>query len=268
MKELANIIREHIAWRPQILHLAWTDLKKTFSGAALGWSWALIKPGVTIFVYWFAFSSGLRHHAGIEGFPFFLWMMAGIIPWFYIREMLNKGTNAMRRYKHLITKMKFPVSTIPTFISLAEMMVHLFLLAITLVLFICWGYTPNRYWIQLPLYLFLMFLFCTGWALFGSVLAAMSQDFLNLVRSFTMALFWLSCIMFPITNIRSQTIVRVMKCNPVTFTVEGYRNCLVHGTWFFEDLSWLAVYLIELVIIWVLAVWTFHRMKREMPDVL
>ena len=58
--EFKRIIREHIKWRHQIFKLAKSDLRKTYSGAALGWSWAVIKPAVTIFVYWFAFSVGLR----------------------------------------------------------------------------------------------------------------------------------------------------------------------------------------------------------------
>ncbi len=57
---LAEIIKDHITYAQQILKLAKADLIKTYKGAALGWSWAIIKPAVTIFVYWFAFEIGLR----------------------------------------------------------------------------------------------------------------------------------------------------------------------------------------------------------------
>ena len=52
---IKNIIKEHVTWRSQILKLAKADIIKTYSGAALGWAWALVKPTITIFVYWFAF---------------------------------------------------------------------------------------------------------------------------------------------------------------------------------------------------------------------
>ena len=58
--EIKNIIKEHITWRHQIFNLAKSDLKKTYSGAALGWAWAFIKPIVTIFIYWFEKKSGNR----------------------------------------------------------------------------------------------------------------------------------------------------------------------------------------------------------------
>ena len=57
---LIDIIKDHITYWQQILKLAKADLVKTYRGAALGWSWAIIKPAVTIFVYWFTFEIGLR----------------------------------------------------------------------------------------------------------------------------------------------------------------------------------------------------------------
>ena len=60
MNTLKTIIKDHITYRKQIFKLAKADLVKTYRGSALGWAWALIKPVVTIFVFWFAFSFGLR----------------------------------------------------------------------------------------------------------------------------------------------------------------------------------------------------------------
>ena len=77
MSTIRTIINEHIEWRGQILKLAKSDLSKTYSGAALGWSWALIKPTMTIAVFWFAFTFGLRFSGSVEGFPFILWMIPG-----------------------------------------------------------------------------------------------------------------------------------------------------------------------------------------------
>lgn len=57
---LKDIINDHITYKQQIFKLAKADLVKTYRGAALGWAWAIIKPAVTIFVYWFAFEIGLR----------------------------------------------------------------------------------------------------------------------------------------------------------------------------------------------------------------
>lgn len=71
MTILKTICDEHLLYRKQILRLAKSDLVKTYRGSALGWSWAFIKPMVTIFVYWFAFSYGIRSGGDVDGYPFF-----------------------------------------------------------------------------------------------------------------------------------------------------------------------------------------------------
>ena len=57
---LKEILRDHSQNVHQIFKLAKADLVKTYRGAALGWSWAVIKPCMTLFTYWFAFEIGLR----------------------------------------------------------------------------------------------------------------------------------------------------------------------------------------------------------------
>ena len=193
---LGNIIKDHVTYKQQIFKLAKADLVKTYRGAALGWAWAIIKPAVTIFVYWFSFEIGLRAGKDVNGFPFFLWLISGVIPWFYMSDMLTAGTDTIRKYSYLVTKMKFPVSTIPTFVSISKFIVHLILMAIMIVIFICMGYPPTVYILQLPIYMILMFIFFTIWSLFASLLSSMSKDFGNLVKSMVTAVFWLSGILW------------------------------------------------------------------------
>ena len=86
MSTFKEILKEHIEHRAQLSKLAEADLKKTYSGSVLGWSWALIRPSILIFVYWFAFSFGLRKGGDVNGYPFFLWLIAGVIPWYFMRQ--------------------------------------------------------------------------------------------------------------------------------------------------------------------------------------
>lgn len=76
-------------------------------------------------MYWFAFSIGLRAGKPVNGYPFFLWLIAGLVPWFYMGDMITGGTNCIRRYSYLVTKMKFPVSTIPTFVSISNLIINI-----------------------------------------------------------------------------------------------------------------------------------------------
>lgn len=268
MKTIVGILKDHFQYRQQIFKLAKADLVKTYRGAALGWAWAIIKPAVTIFVYWFAFQIGLRAGKAVNGFPFFLWLIAGVVPWFYMSDMITGGTEAVRKYSYLVTKMKFPVSTIPTFVSISKFMVHIVLLIIVILIFVVMGYFPDLYILQLPFYMILNFIFFTVFSLFSSILASMSKDFANLVKSLVTAIFWLSGIIYNINTINTPWLKKLLMINPVTFLVEGYRNCFINQTWFWEQPKRLMYFGIILLILIIFAIWTYKRLRKEIPDVL
>ena len=268
MEALKRIIEEHLIYKKQIFKLAKSDLIKTYRGAALGWMWAIIKPVVTIFVFWFAFNYGLRAGGDVDGYPFFLWLIAGFLTWFYMQEMITGGAGCIREHKHLVTKMKFPVSVIPTFNSLSKLVIHIGLLLITIMIFIGFGHWPDKYYLQLPLYMFMMFLFFSSWALFAGMLSAISKDFLNLVKAFNTAIFWISGIMYNVNSIDVPWIRTILHYNPVTIIASGYRHVFIDKTWFFEAYDEIKCYLIVLAIMMLLALWAYKKLYKDIPDVL
>lgn len=268
MTTFIEILKDHWQYRQQIFKLAISDLKKTYRGAAFGWMWAIIKPAITIFVYWFTFEIGLRPDKSINGFPFFLWLISGVIPWFYMSGMFTSGTESIRKYSYLVTKMKFPISTIPTFVSISKFLVHIFLIIITILIFILMGRTPTIYILQLPFYMFLNLLFFTIFSLLSGLLASISKDFANLVKSMVTAIFWLSGIIFNINTVGIPWLKSLLMINPVTFLIEGYRNCFIYHVWFWEQPKRLMYFGIITLIMLIFAVWTYRRLRKEIPDVL
>ena len=263
-----NIIGEHIQYKEQIRMLTKSDLIKTYRGAALGWAWALVKPLITLFVFWFGFTVGLRHGKPVNGYPYFLWLLAGFLPWFYMRDMIQGGAECIRKYKHLVTKIRFPISIIPTFTSFSNLIIHLLLCAISLAIFFLWGFKPDRYLLQIPFYMFLMWAFFEVWALFAGLLSALSKDFLNLVKSFVQALFWLSGVIYDVNGIRNPVVRTILKFNPVTVISSGYRKALIYKEWFWEDKIELLGYATTFLIVFFLALWAYKKLRKEIPDVL
>ena len=268
MNTLKEIIKDHIHFRKQIWKLAKADIIKTYRGAALGWAWSIVKPLVTIAVFWFAFSIGVRKGKPIDGYPFILWLIAGYVPWFYMRDCLNSGVGCIRRYKYLVKRIKYPVDTIPTFMSISYLLVNLGLHVVMLGLYIFRGFMPDIYWLQLLFYIPIMFFFFTCWNLFSSMLGSLSKDFLSFVKSIAPALFWLSGIICNANRINIDWIRDMMLFNPVTLIVNGYRYSLVYHTWFWEVPVETRHLLGACVIMALLGIWAYGRLKKEIPDVL
>lgn len=267
MSTMKEILRDHITYRKQLVNLAKSDVKKAHGGV-LGMGWAIIRPAILIFVFWFAFTVGLRSGSDVEGYPFFLWLIAGMIPWFYMRDMITGGAGSIRRYKFLVTKIKFPTSTIPTFVSMGLLAVHAGLVVIMICIFIGFGYMPTIYYLQIPLYMAMMFLFMTAWGLFAGVLSSISRDFLNLVKSLTQALFWMSGILYDANSINHEWIKNILLFNPITIIVNGYRNALIYHRWFWEEPQQMVNFAIVFAVMSILAAWAYGRFKKDIPDVL
>ena len=185
-----------------------------------------------------------------------------------MRTLIPGGASCVRKYAHLVTKMKFPVSTIPTFVNIAELMVHWVLLALTIITFIAFGYKPDIYYLQIPIYMLMMFVSFTVWALFAGMLGAMSKDFLNLVKSCSTAIFWMSGIIYDVNGIHNKYVRSILKLNPVTVISSGYRNVFVYKKWIIEDKMSIICYCISLVAVTIGAIWAYKKLRKEIPDVL
>ena len=79
MKKILALPAELYQNRKLVLSLAKNDFKTKYAGSYLGIVWAFIQPIVTILVYWFVFSVGLK--AGtVSDYPFVLYLVSGILP--------------------------------------------------------------------------------------------------------------------------------------------------------------------------------------------
>ena len=127
---------------------------------------------------------------------------------------------------------------------------------------------PDIYLLQIPLYMLMMFLFFTVWALFAGLLSAISKDFQNLVGSLSQAIFWMSGIIYNVDTIQHSWVRLLLKFNPVTVISSGYRRTFIYKQWFFEDKVELLCYCVTLFVFTLGALWAYRRLRKEIPDVL
>ncbi len=182
--------------------------------------------------------------------------------------MITTGTECIRKYKYLVTKMKFPISTIPTFSNLSKISVNLILLMIVIIVFWLFGFSPDIYLLQLPFYIALSFVFFNLWALFSSFIGAISKDFVNLVKSFITAIFWLSGILWNADKVAIPWLRKFLMLNPVTFLVNGFRNCFINKVWFWEQPKRLLYFGIITLILLIAALWSYKKLRKDIADVL
>lgn len=266
---LSEILKEQWEWRKQILSLGLFDLKKISAGAVLGPLWFFAKPAVYILVFWFALEVGLRSadQTGSD-VPYILWLMGGLIPWFYIQEILGTGINIFKRYSYLVTKIKFPLAGIPTIFSISTFVIQLGLVAALLVVYFLCGQPLDLYLLQLPVALVLMFVFFNMFSLVTSLLSAISKDFMNLMKTLSTPLFWLSGIIFNVYNLQLPLVELVLMLNPITFIVTMYRCAVYDKMWIWDKPEAIVGFVVVFAVTLVITLVIYRRTHEEVADVL
>ena len=273
-----QIYKEHKGFWKQIFLLAKNELIKTYKGAVIGPFWAVIKPAFTLFVYWFAFTVGIKDlgavNVSVDGefintFDRFTFMLVGFIPWFFISDSITLGAKSIRLNRQFVTKVSFPVSTIVTFTSMARLYVH-FLLAAIMYLYVTLisGVGFSIYNLQFFLYCPLMFIFFVALAWSTAPMSAFSADFENMIVSIMSGIFWVSGVIYSSYDFTSGFLKYLMLLNPINFFANGYRNTFLYQRWFFEYPLELIIFLVEFVVVFVLGVFNYNRLRKKLPDVL
>ena len=114
MNSVGRILKEQSSNFHLILRLSLYDAKSKYQMHYLGAVWQFLGPAIQILLYWLVFGLGIRGGAPVHGIPFFVWLIAGLIPWFFISPSIIQGSNSVYARVSLVSKMKFPVSVLPT----------------------------------------------------------------------------------------------------------------------------------------------------------
>ncbi|NHM16834.1 ABC transporter [Eggerthellaceae bacterium zg-887] len=245
------------------------ELVKKSRGAVLSWAWFFIKPAIYIFCFWFALALGLRVGSPDPSAPpYLLWLCAGIIPWFFMQDMLSTGVDVMHRYPYLVNKIKFPLSGISSIFTLATMIVQLMLMVALFIIYFACGMGFDVYLLQVPMLLALMFMFWDAVSILCSQLSAISKDFANLIHAMGTPFFWLSGVLFSVQDINVGWIQTILDFNPITFFVTAFRNALYDKTWFWEDTSMFGGFLVVFAVTVVVMAIIYRKFNEEVADVL
>ncbi len=252
--------------RELIVRLAKRDFISRYLGSYLGLVWAFVHPSVTIAVFWFVFEVGFKSRP-VDNFPFILWLMTGIVPWFFFSEALSGATNSIIEYSYLVKKVLFRVSILPVVKIISAMVIHLFFVFVLFVIFSVYGYNHDFYELQVFYYLFAMIVFLLGLSWFASALAVFVKDIGHLIAVFMQFGFWLTPIFWSI-NILPPRYRIFIKLNPVYYLTEGYRDSFIHKIWFWQHPVYTVYFWTVAIAMFITGALVFSRLKPHFADVL
>ncbi|MGL5550542.1 MAG: ABC transporter permease, partial [Culicoidibacterales bacterium] len=229
--------------------------------------WAFFKPFLTIAIFWFVFSVGLKS-APVEGVPFILWLIAGNIPWFYLGEAYIDGAMAIRTQQHLVKKIVFPTELLPTIKVFKGLYTQVFLIAIMIIFFMLYGYQFSWYWLQIIYYAIASVVFLTVLSRVTSVLVVVSADIGQFIMSLSQFLFWLTPVIWNIDIVSNQTLQFILGLNPFAYIVQGYRDSIIYQQSIFADMGHFFAFWAICAALWLLGNRLMKKFQADFSDMI
>lgn len=225
---IKTVILECWSNRQRLLRLANYELKAQNNGTVFGFLWNFFNPALQILVYWFVFSIGLQVHAPKGEYPYLIWMIVGIIPWFYISASLQTSAMSIYSYSGVLKRVYLPLSIVPIKTVFSGFIGHIWsMLVVFAVMFIC-NAPINPLVYQLPYYMFAIVFFLIGWGLFASAITVVFKDFQKILSALIRFLFYISPIVWSQENLPDD-LQKILSYNPFSYVLQGYRNCMLYG---------------------------------------
>lgn len=234
-----------------IIRLALYDVKGKYQLHYLGAVWQVLSPAAQVLLYWLVFGLGIRGGQPINGVPFFVWLLIGLIPWFFISPAIIQGCNSVYARVSLVSKMKFPVSVLPTVTIISNSFQFFIMLLILAGILMIYGVNPGWHLLQLPYYLVALFVFLFAFTLLGSTIATIVRDFQQALQSIMRMMVYLLPILWDPSQL-PHIFKTILELNPIYYIIEGFRYSILGSGWFYEDwiytlYFWVVTLLILLV---------------------
>ncbi|HLR03887.1 MAG TPA: ABC transporter permease, partial [Virgibacillus sp.] len=167
----------------------------------------------------------------------------------------SSGAKAIFSKLRVVSKMNFPMSILPNYTIFSKFMVHVVMVGIIIVILQFAGYPINIYYLQMPYFMIATYFFTFSFVLIFSTLSTLVRDIYKLLTSTMRIGIYISPILWDVTEVKDDgtvataVITAIVKLNPLTYLIEGYRASYFGVEWYFITESGTTLYFWTLTLI-------------------
>jgi lipopolysaccharide transport system permease protein len=220
-------LRELWEYRELLYFFVWRDVKVRYKQTAIGATWAILQPFMTMVVFTLFF--GKLAHIPSNGLPYPIFYYTALLPWTYFSTALQGATNTVVDHQNVITKVYFPRLILPCSAVVAGLVDFAVSFVVLLGMLLYYRIYPTWTVLLIPVLLLLAVFTALGVGLWLSALNAMYRD-VRYVMPFLIQ-FWLfaSPVAYP-SSMVPQRWRLLYGLNPMAGVIEGFRWAIAgHG---------------------------------------
>jgi len=250
-------------YRELMYFLSWRDIKVRYKQTALGATWAVIQPLMTMVVFSIFFGKLAKMPS--DGLPYPLFAYAALVPWTFFANSLTQASNSLLQNSNMLKKIYFPrlVMPISSVISVTVDFVFAFIVLIAMMLF--YGILPTVNIVWLPFFMLLALGTALGGGLWLSAINVQYRDVRYVIPFLIQVWLFATPIAYP-SSLLTEPWRALYGLNPMVGVVEGFRWALL-GT---ETAPGTAVVVSSIMagILLLSGAYYFRRMEKTFADIV
>jgi lipopolysaccharide transport system permease protein len=255
-------LRELWRYRELLYVLAWRDIKIRYKQMALGASWAVLQPLLTMVVFTVFFNKLARMPS--DGLPYSIFAYVGLLPWTFFSNTVTACSNSIVGNSALITKVYFPRILVPA-AAVAAGLVDLSMASLILVVMMAfYRIWPGAGALAIPPLVALTAALALAVGLWLSALNVKYRDVRHAVPFLVQIWLFVTPVIYPVSFVPMKW-RWLLALNPLTGIIEGYRSALLRRPFDWTNLSLSAFVTIALLLY---AVFAFRRNEKDFADVI
>lgn len=255
---------EHWRYRELLYMLAWRDIAVRYKQTILGAAWAILQPLAMMLVFSMFF--GRIGHMPSGDYPYPIFVLAGLLPWFYFSNSISSAGQSVLGNQNLITKIYFPRLLIPIGSMIAGLLDFAISMGLLVVMMIVYGVQPGLGIIMLPVLLIALVAATIGTGVLLSALTVKYRDFRHIVPfMIQLWMFLTPTIYMNGADSFGPLQKAILPLNPVYGLIVNFRAAVLGGEFDFYALS-ISCSVSFLVV--VTGCWYFRRVERNFADLI
>ena len=218
--------RELWEYRELLYFLVWRDVKVRYKQTAIGASWAVLQPLLTMVIFTLVF--GRFANMPSNGLPYPIFTYVALLPWTYFARSLSQSITSVVGNAHLITKVYFPRLLLPISAVVAGLIDFAIAFAFLIVMMFWYGIVPDWEIVFLPFFILLTMMTALSVSLWLSVINVRYRDIGQAVPFLLQIWMFISPVAYAVSVVPEKWRL-IYSLNPMAGVVEGFRWALTHS---------------------------------------
>ncbi len=252
------------SYRELFYFLAWRDILVRYKQTAIGVSWSIFRPLLTMIVFTIIFGKLARMPSG--GAPYPILVFAAMLPWQFFGNALAESSNSLIDNANMLTKVYFPRLIVPASAVIVALVDFLISFVLLLLLMALYRFVPDWRILTLPLFLLMAFFASFGCGMWLSALNVKYRDFRYIVPFIVQFGLYISPVGFS-SDVVPDKWRLLYSLNPMVGVIDGFRWAIIGG----ESRIYLPGFIMSVVVtllVSLVGIRYFRKTERQFADII